>query len=235
MSQTARLGLPYIVASQAQKEVTHNEGLNKLDAFVTPVVADIADSPPSSPASGDLYIVGTSASGDFSGHANQLAQYQTGGWVFYAPFKWMDAMVESLQSRMTFDGAAWVPFSLILRDSGEYLRVPSWQEDIDLSLTDETSLLIPNRSTVLAVNTRVMEEITGTLTSFSVGVSGDTSRYGSGIGIGQDSTTIGLSYHPVSYYSDTPLLLTPDAGSFSGGLVRINVQYLAFRGPWNWE
>jgi hypothetical protein len=40
MSQTARLGLPYIVSGQAQKEVTHNEGLNKLDAFVTPVVAD---------------------------------------------------------------------------------------------------------------------------------------------------------------------------------------------------
>jgi hypothetical protein len=49
-----------------------------------------------------------------------------------------------------------------------------------------------------------------------------------------DSTNIGLTYHPVSYYSDTPLLLTPDAGSFTDGRVRINVQYLAFRGPWHW-
>ena len=39
---TSRLQLPYIITSQAQKEVTHNEGLNRLDAFVTPVVADIA-------------------------------------------------------------------------------------------------------------------------------------------------------------------------------------------------
>lgn len=231
---TKRLSLPYIISSQAQKEVTHNEGLNKLDAFVTPVVADIADSPPGSPASGELYIVGSSPSGDFSGHANQLAQYQTGGWVFYAPFKWMDAVVESLDTRMAYDGAAWVPFGLIMRDGGEYLRVLRWQEDVDLSLTDETTLLIPNRSTVLAVNTRVIEEITGTVTSFGVGVSGDNSRYGNGIGTGQDSTNIGLTYHPVSYYSDTPVLLTPDAGSFSGGLVRINVQYLAFRGPWHW-
>jgi len=234
MSQTARLGLPYIVSGQAQKEVTHNEGLNKLDAFVTPVVADIADSPPGSPAAGDLYIVGSSPSGDFSGHANQLAQYQTGGWVFYAPFKWMDAVVEALDSRMAYDGSAWVPFGLIMRDGGEYLRVQSWQDDVDLSLGDETALLIPNRSTVLAVNTRVIEEVTGTVTSFGVGVSGDTSRYGNGIGTGADSTNIGLTYHPVSYYSDTPLLLTPDAGSFTGGLVRINVQYLAFRGPWHW-
>lgn len=144
MSQTARLGLPYIVSSQAQKEVTHNEGLNKLDAFVTPVVADIADSPPGSPAAGDLYIVGSSPSGDFSGHANQLAQYQTGGWVFYAPFKWMDAVVESLDSRMAYDGSAWVPFGLIMRDGGEYMRVLRWQDDVDLSLGDETTMLIPN-------------------------------------------------------------------------------------------
>lgn len=234
MSQTARLGLPYIVSSQAQKEVTHNEGLNKLDAFVTPVVVDIADAPPGSPAAGDLYIVGSSPSGGFSGHANQLAQYQTGGWVFYAPFKWMDAVVESLDSRMAYDGSSWVPFGLIMRDGGEYMRVLRWQEDVDLSLGDETAMLIPNRSTVLAVNTRVIEAVTGTVTSFGVGVSGDTSRYGNGIGTGADSTNIGLTYHPVSYYSDTPLALTPDAGSFTGGLVRINVQYLAFRGPWHW-
>ena len=234
MSNTARLGLPYIVSSQAQKEVTHNEGLNKLDAFVTPVVVDIADSPPGSPAAGDLYIVGSSPSGDFTGHANQLAQYQTGGWVFYAPFKWMDAVVESLDSRMAYDGSAWVPFGLIMRDGGEYMRVLRWQDDVDLSLGDETAMLIPNRSTVLAVNTRVIEAVTGTVTSFGVGVSGDTSRYGNGIGTGVDSTNIGLTYHPVSYYSDTPLLLTPDAGSFTGGLVRINVQYLKPRGPWTW-
>ncbi|MEZ5690501.1 MAG: DUF2793 domain-containing protein [Rickettsiales bacterium] len=234
MSQTTRLGLPYIVSSQAQKEVTHNEGLNKLDAFVTPVVADIADSPPGSPAAGDLYIVGSSPSGDFTGHANQLAQYQTGGWVFYAPFKWMDAVVESLDSRMAYDGASWVPFGLIMRDTGEYLRVQSWQEDVDLSLTNATATNIPDRSSVIAVNTRVITAVTGSVTTFGVGVSGDTSRYGNGIGTGVDSTNIGMSYHPVTYYSDTPVLLTPDAGSFTGGLVRINVQYLKPHGPWNW-
>lgn len=234
MSQTARLGLPYIVSGQAQKEVTHNEGLNKLDAFVTPVVADIADSPPGSPATGDLYIVGTSPTGDFSGKANQLAQYQTGGWVFYAPFKWMDAVVESLDSRMAYDGSGWVPFGLIMKDTGEYLRVQSWQEDVDLSLTNATATNITDRSSVIAVNTRVITAVTGSVTTFGVGVSGDTSRYGNGIGKAVDSTNIGMSYHPVTYYSDTPVLLTPDAGSFTGGLVRINVQYLKPRGPWTW-
>ena len=79
MSQTGRLGLPYIITSQAQKEVTHNEGLNRLDAFITPVVSEIADAPLGSPTLGDLVIVGTSPSGDFTGHENELAQYLTGG------------------------------------------------------------------------------------------------------------------------------------------------------------
>jgi len=68
MSSTGRLGLPYIVTAQAQKEVTHNDALNRLDAFVTPVVADIASAPPGSPTVSDLYIVGSSATGDFAGH-----------------------------------------------------------------------------------------------------------------------------------------------------------------------
>jgi hypothetical protein len=199
------LGLPYIVTSQAQKEVTHNDGLNRLDAFVTPILADIADAPPGSPAVGDIYIVGTSPSDDFTSHENELAQYLTGGWAFYTPFKWMDAVVESLDSRMAYDGATWVPFGLIMKDTGEYLRVQSWQEDVDLSVGTSTTTNIPDRSSVIAVNTRVITAVTGSVTSFGVGVSGDKSRYGNGIGKGQDSTNIGMSYHPVTYYSDTPL------------------------------
>ncbi len=234
MSQTARLGLPYIVQSQSQKEVTHNESLNRLDALIKPVAIDIAYTPPGSPAEGDIYVVGTSPTGDFVGHDNALAQYLGGGWTFYTPFKWLDVVLESLDSRITWNGSAWVTYSLIMQDSGEYLQVRRWQEDVDLSLATQTTLNIPNRSTVLAVNTRVITAITGTVTTFGVGVSGDTSRYGNGIGKAADSTNIGLTFHPTSYYSDTPVLLTPDNGSFSTGLVRINVQYLAFRGPWNW-
>ena len=234
MSSTGRLGLPNIVTAQAQKEVTHNDSLNRLDAFVTPVISEITNAPPGSPTVGDLVIVGTSGTGDFSGKDNQLAQYLTGGWVFYSPFKWMDAVVEDIDSRMTWNGAEWMPFSFIGKDSGEYVRIQSWEEDVDLSATDETTTDIPNRATVLAVNTRVITAITGTVTTFGVGVSGDTSRYGNGIGKAQDSTNVGLTYHPVSYYSDTPVKLTPDSGAFSTGTVRINVQYLAFRGPWNW-
>lgn len=38
--QTNLLGLPYILPSQAQKHVTHNEALRMLDAMVQLSVAD---------------------------------------------------------------------------------------------------------------------------------------------------------------------------------------------------
>lgn len=236
MTQTARLGLPYIAASQVQKEVTHNEALNRLDVFVTPIVQQISDSPPGSPVAGELYIVGTSPSGDFAGHTSEIAQAVSGGgWLFYTPFKWMDAVVESLGSRMVYDGSGWVSYGLIMKDSGEFLRIQSWEEDVDMSSSLQTSAVIPNRSTVLAVNVRVVSEVTGTgLTTFGVGVSGDASRYGNSIGTAADATNIGLTFHPVSYYADTPLDITPDAGVIESGTLRVNVQYMVFRGPWNW-
>ena len=89
--------------------------------------------------------------------------------------------LESLDSRITWNGSAWVTYSLIMQDSGEYLQVRRWQEDVDLNVATQTTLNIPDRSTVLAINTRVITALTGTVGSFGVGVSGDTSRYGNGI------------------------------------------------------
>lgn len=235
MSSTGRLGLPYIVTSQAQKEVTHNDGLNRLDAFVTPVVADIADAPPGSPVVGDLYIVGTSPTGAFASQSNKLAQYLNGGWVFYTPFKWMDAVVESLDSRMAYDGAAWVPFGLIMKDTGEYLRVGHQQEDVtvDSGAFKDTVIAIPSRSILLTVNVRVLTAVTGA-SSFDVGISGETSKFGGSIGIGQDSTNIGV-IGPTAFYSDTVIRLSANGSNFTGGVIRTTMQYFKPKGPWPWE
>lgn len=88
---TPRLGLPYIIASQAQKEVTHNESLNIIDALLTPCVQYLGPTPPATPTEGLCYIVGipagtsTAISGAWIGHANNIAQYIGGAWVFYTP------------------------------------------------------------------------------------------------------------------------------------------------------
>lgn len=61
MSQSPRLGLPYLVSGQAQKEVTHNDALNGLDFLVQLNVLDRdLNTPPASPTEGDTYIIGPS-------------------------------------------------------------------------------------------------------------------------------------------------------------------------------
>ncbi|NIB59611.1 DUF2793 domain-containing protein, partial [Agrobacterium tumefaciens] len=51
--QTARLRLPYILPSQAQKHVTHNEALQRLDAIVQLVIKDVVAAPPDNASEGD--------------------------------------------------------------------------------------------------------------------------------------------------------------------------------------
>jgi hypothetical protein len=64
VTTTPRLALPYILTQQAQKEVTHAAGLNRLDVLVQPVAQqDGLNAPPGSPADGRCWIVGTSLAG----------------------------------------------------------------------------------------------------------------------------------------------------------------------------
>ena len=64
MDTTPNLALPYILASQAQKHVTHNEAIRALDALVQISVKDRdLAAPPGAPAEGDRYIVAAAATG----------------------------------------------------------------------------------------------------------------------------------------------------------------------------
>lgn len=58
MDQTPNLKMPYILPSQAQKHVTHNEALRLLDAVVhLSVKSRNRAEAPETPASGDRYLV----------------------------------------------------------------------------------------------------------------------------------------------------------------------------------
>ena len=60
---TANFALPYIAAAQAQKHVTHNTGLDLLDALIPAVVVSATTTTaPSSPVDGESYIVPTGGS-----------------------------------------------------------------------------------------------------------------------------------------------------------------------------
>jgi hypothetical protein len=84
--KTARLGLPFILPGQAQKELFHNEALALVDAALHPVIegAPQAD-PPAAPAEGQSWIVGMGASGAWAGKESMLATWTGGGWRFVSP------------------------------------------------------------------------------------------------------------------------------------------------------
>lgn len=86
MDEIPNLKLPYILPSQAQKHVTHNEALRMLDAIVHMGVKSwsLGDAP-SSPAEGDRYIVAAQASGAWAGKDGMVASFIDGGWLFVIP------------------------------------------------------------------------------------------------------------------------------------------------------
>lgn len=109
MSQTSRLGLPFIEPGQAQKEVFHNEALRLIDVAVAAAVETVgANTPPASPAEGQCFIVGNAPTGAWAGHAKAIAGYAAGGWRFVAAVAGMGALDKASGQTATFDGASWV-------------------------------------------------------------------------------------------------------------------------------
>jgi hypothetical protein len=108
MDTSPNLALPYIVAAQAQKHVTHNEAIRALDALVqlTVLDKDLA-SPPGSPADGNRYIVAASPTGAWAGQAGKVAAWQDGAWAFLAPREGWLAWVADEDKVYAYSGSAW--------------------------------------------------------------------------------------------------------------------------------
>lgn len=83
---SARLALPFVQPSQAQKHVTVNESLQRLDAVAQLVLVarDVAD-PPAAPVAGQAWGVGAGATGDWAGHDGEIASFDGTGWIWIAP------------------------------------------------------------------------------------------------------------------------------------------------------
>ena len=109
MSETsAILGLPYLMPSQAQKHVTHNQALQLLDALVQLRVTQFdAETPPLDPAPGAAYALGASPSGAWAGQAQTLAIWQGEGWLFLAPQPGWRAWSTTTAELRVWQGSAW--------------------------------------------------------------------------------------------------------------------------------
>lgn len=111
MADTPKLVLPEISVSQSSKEVTHNEGLTILDCLVQPNVKDKdLTAPPGSPSDGDCYIVGASATGDWSGEDGNIAYYDASAWDFNDPAEGWITYVQDEDLFYVYNGSSvWEP------------------------------------------------------------------------------------------------------------------------------
>lgn len=101
---SARLALPLLMPSQAQKHVTHNEALQRLDALVQlSVISRVYTAPPAGASEGDCYVVPAGATGDWSGQADALALFQAGGWQLIPPGAGWIAYVQDEAQLVRYD------------------------------------------------------------------------------------------------------------------------------------
>ncbi len=105
--------LPYIMPSQAQKHVTHNEAIRALDALTQIAVLDRdLTTPPTQAEDGDRYLVPGGATGAWSNRAGQLAAWQDGAWDFYMPREgWLVWVIDDSR--------------LLVRRDGEWQELPN--------------------------------------------------------------------------------------------------------------
>lgn len=102
------LALPYLAPSQAQKHVTHNEALLRLDILVQLVVEAFgADTPPALPEDGTVYALGAAPTGDWAGQGDMLAARVDGAWLFIAPKSGWRAWGRADGDLRVWDGAVW--------------------------------------------------------------------------------------------------------------------------------
>ncbi|MBB1499488.1 DUF2793 domain-containing protein [Paracoccus sp. MC1862] len=105
---TTHLLLPYILAAQAQKHVTHNEALRLLDAMIQLSVLDRdLTAPPVSLADGDRHIVASGATGLWAGWDLNVAFRVDGAWMRLVPRPGWLAWIADEQAFVVWNGSVW--------------------------------------------------------------------------------------------------------------------------------
>jgi hypothetical protein len=242
---TPNLLLPFIMAAQAQKHVTHNEALRLLDGLtqISVLDRDLA-APPGSPTEGARYIVASGATGLWAGWAGDVAFYASGAWLRLPARTGWAVWVQDEARIVVRIGSVWTPLDaamgLLTKAASVEVAKGALGSTTGVAVLEQTvsglsgaavtsSIEIPNRAIVLGVSTRVVTPITGAA-SFDCGIAGEANKFGATLGIVAGSTNVGV-IGPQAFYANTPIVLTARGGSFTGGAVRIAIHHLTLGAP----
>lgn len=110
MPNTSNLVLPLLASGQAQKHVTVNESLFKLDGIVQlSVISQGLNTPPVSPTEGNRYIAGNSPTDTWSTGARNVWLFADNIWNKLVPRTGWMAWVEADGIIVIWTGSAWTP------------------------------------------------------------------------------------------------------------------------------
>lgn len=110
---TANLELPYILPSQAQKHVTHNEALQRLDVLTQLTITASLSTPPSDPQEGACYDIATSSTGTWAGKSGKLVFWQDGDWIFVTPREGWRGWFLAEDKMKVHTGSLWATYDAV--------------------------------------------------------------------------------------------------------------------------
>lgn len=125
--------------------------------------------------------------------------------------------------------------SLTVGANGQSLNIQSLTEltTIAAAATTDTTIQIPANAVVLAVSVRVTTVIP-TAATFDIGVSGATTRYGTGISTAATTTNPGTNDATRFYGAAVSVRFTPDlTPAANTGRIRTTIHYLTISPPSN--
>ncbi|QIR84700.1 DUF2793 domain-containing protein [Paracoccus sp. AK26] len=233
-NETMRLQLPLLQPAQAQKHVTVNEALMRLDGLTNAVLeSTVVASPPAAVIDGQCWWVPQGATGAWSGKGGRIAVGSNGGWVYVAPARGMRAFVADRGVEAIFDGQGWFMGAASFGPMGSGLSFGMAEGEVTVATgaSFNTGIAIPAGSMVIGAVARVTQALTGTLATWRLGTADSTNRFGQGLGKGAGSWARGMLGAPMTYYDSANLLMTGEGGGFTGGKVKLAVHWLQLRLP----
>lgn len=231
---TARMALPLLMPAQAQKHVTVNEALLRLDGQVDLVLQSVSRSaPPEIVVDGLCWAVPTGATNGWQGQGGKLAIGANGGWIFVQPQFGRRAWVADKGLGAIHDGSRWVLGAVTLGQHGSGMIAGQLAEDLTLSTGSvaNTTMVIPTGAMVIGATARVLTTITGSLTSWAMGNADSLNRYGQGLGKEAGTWSRGILSTPMTFWTPTPVRVSATGGQFASGKIRIVLHYWELKVP----
>ncbi|TBN43707.1 DUF2793 domain-containing protein [Paracoccus subflavus] len=233
-TETARLQLPLLQSAQAQKHVTVNEALMRLDGMANIVLESTSTlNPPEAVIEGQCWGVPLDASGAWARRSGKIAIGANGGWIFVDPTRGLRAFVADTGLQAIHTGQGWFHGGSTLGATGAGLAHGMADDEVTVGTGTvfDTRIAIPANAMVIGAVARVTQTLTGSLQSWRLGSPGSDNRFGQGLGKAAGSWARGMLGTPMTYYSDSTLIMTAEGGMFDGGNVKLAVHWMELRLP----